>query len=150
MTPDQNLSELFKVIGSLGSKLDAVAENQARVEKQVDDMDRRSSDSRSKLYEKVESVAQTAHGAEGATTRMEVSMKQTSHTMRDIQDRVGQLEIANRNNTDAIEEMKPSADLVRKWEQRGIGIGIALTTLGLMFGAALGTFRDKLFALFVD
>lgn len=45
--------------------------------------------------------------------------------------------------------MRPKVDQFAKWEQRGIGIGIALTVLGTMFGALLVTLRDKVVRLFV-
>lgn len=45
-----------------------------------------------------------------------------------------------------VEELKPIAEELRAWKQRGIGAAGILTALGAIFGGALVAFRDKLFA----
>lgn len=150
---DPNELKIHEALGSLGAQFDHLNKRLDASEQRAREEERHSAESRSRLYEKVEDIARRSHATEILNARMEAQISQQGHDfrswMKDTETRVGKLEESQRIHHDEIEEMRPKVDLFGKWEQRGIGIGIALTVLGVTFGAALATFRDKLFRLFL-
>lgn len=82
----------------------------------VEAMDRDSAESRGKMHARVDGLARQVSTLEG-----EMISAKTG---------IGKLE--------------PVADLVRKWEQRGIGFAAAIAAVGAMFGAALVALKERI------
>lgn len=151
MSDDQNQTLLL--LGALGAKMDAINERINESDRRALEMDRRSTESRARLYEKVEDLGNRTHAVELTSARTEAQVnamgQDWKNWTRDTENRVGALEEAQRLTNSSLESIKPKVDLFSKWEQRGIGIGAALTTLGLLFGVTLATFREKFLKLFL-
>lgn len=47
-----------------------------------------------------------------------------------------------------MEQIKPITDVVRRWEQRGIGAAAVIAFLGAAFGSILTLWREKILSLF--
>lgn len=47
---------------------------------------------------------------------------------------------------DTVNGIAPFVEKAKKWEQRGIGAGMVLTSVGAIFGASAIAFRDKILA----
>lgn len=45
---------------------------------------------------------------------------------------------------DTVNGIAPFVEKAKKWEQRGVGAGMVLTSLGAIFGASAVAFRDKI------
>ena len=76
-----------------------------------------------------------------ARAAMNDRIESTEHGIENIEHRIAAIERG-------VEEIKPLADEVRQWKQRGIGAAGVLTALGAMFGGALVAFRDKVLTFF--
>lgn len=146
-------TEIHTQLATLSATLDSIGKRVVESDQQRQDAERKAQEGRGRLYEKVEDVARGFHGLQIVTTRMETQLAAQAAEFKvfakEMEARVSKLESEQRDVRDDINVMKPRLDLFGKWEQRGIGIGIALTVLGTLFGALLVTFRDKLIRLFV-
>ncbi|MFC3724423.1 DUF1515 family protein [Neoaquamicrobium sediminum] len=150
---DEKSIEIHTQLASLGATIEAVGKRVVESDQQRQEAERRAQESRGRLYEKVEDVAKGFHGLQIVSARMEAQMAAQAHEFKafakDMETRVAAVEEEQRAARADLNTMKPKVDLFSKWEQRGIGIGIALTVLGTLFGALLVTFRDKLLRMFV-
>jgi chromosome segregation ATPase len=145
--------EIQKQIAALGATIEGIGKRVIEGDQRRQEAERRASEGRTRLYEKVNEVAQGFHGLQIISARMETQMAAQASEfkafVKDMETRVANLEEKERTARSDIDEMRPKVDQFAKWEQRGIGIGIALTVLGTMFGALLVTLRDKVVRLFV-
>ena len=154
MNDGLDLAKLFQTIGALGAKIDSLIAQQSANEQRAADAELRASENRSRQYEKLEDLARRMHTQEIAQTRLESAVTSGNGEikvwMREVDDRLDKVEQVSEAHAKTFNEVKPVVDLVKKWEQRGIGIALILTLIGVMFGALLVNFKANLVKMFVN
>jgi uncharacterized phage infection (PIP) family protein YhgE len=109
-------TNLDRALGRVEGKLDGVLTSIASINTTLVEDRQRAAMSRAAMSERIEG---------------------TEHGIESIQHRIAAIE-------KGIEEIKPLADEVRAWKQRGIGAAGILTALGAIFGGAIVAFRDRI------
>jgi prefoldin subunit 5 len=111
-------TNLDRALGRVEGKLDGVLTSIASLNAAITEDRARAAQARAAMNERIEG---------------------TEHGIENIEHRIAAIERG-------VEEIKPLADEVRQWKQRGIGAAGVITALGAIFGGALVAFRDKIMA----
>lgn len=146
-------AEMHRQIAALGATVEAIGARVIESDQRRQDAEREASKGRARLYEKVEEIGRGLHGLQILSNTMQSQLSAQAARFesfaKETDSRVASLEEKERTARAEIDDMRPKINQFAKWEQRGIGIGIALTVLGTMFGALLVTLREKVVRLFV-
>lgn len=148
------LHGIFQAIGTLGAKLDGLSEKMIDSERRHAEAERANAEERARLTALLSDLSHRTSMLDERSVRMDTTFSSHREEFKkwamDFEARLDAVEDSARNSASQIETMRPTVDMVGKWQQRGIGIGAALSALSLVAGAALATFRENLWRMFIE
>ena len=147
-----DFAEIFRAIGALGAKMDALEQRYVDADRRHADFERASTEERTQIKTVLQDLSHRQQSVESTIVRLETTFERQQKELKEwseeVDKRLGAVEASSKGHSEEIGRMKPTVDLVGRWQQRGIGIGAALSAIGLVAGAALATFRDNLIRMF--
>lgn len=148
MGEGSDLFDLYKAIGELGGKVDGIASRLDEFSVRSAAESKYASQTRQRLYERVEDVGRQALMLDGKTKNLEAALSEIREWTQRTDTRLANIESSIKGHDAAISEFKPTAVETSRWKQRLIGAGVALALFASLFGDQVGHFKDNLWKMF--